>query len=160
MTSPKTAGPASGNGYIDAALLERLAAALETIGATLQRDTVNGVADPARVRVARDYDVLRGLLGRVDAPRPLRMHRDRTRAGGEEVHIEDSLPVSARTVVVESPGDGASGPVTECVDLTAAKDPSRLPLALISPTMPISRVEVVDPGDTLLAFGPSLPPIS
>lgn len=186
MPTSKSTGaePAPGPAAVamDAELAARLVAALEMIGTAIKRDEVNDDrvlalmaslaerpgdgreparnADPIRARAARDYDVLRGLLGRAGAPRPLNMRRSPNSQNQniEEIIFLDRLPSSATTVVVESPGDGASGPVTERFDDVTGGTKPTLELKLIRPTMPISRVEVLDVDDILVAFGPSLTP--
>lgn len=158
---------APGTVAIDAELANRLVAALEMIGAAFTLDAVNdghrvgnrgggsgGPPDPLRARAARDYDVLRGLLGRPGAPRPLRMHRD---PKGHALRVYDKFPASARSVAVESPGDGASDPITERFNING--DVDYLQLKKIQPAMLISRVEVFDQHHALVAFGPSIAPI-
>jgi hypothetical protein len=123
--------------------------------------------DPVRVRVAQDYDVLRGLLGRTDAPRPLRMHREPAGGGGQKdkkgktsdnaIVVEDPVPASASQAVVESPGAG-SGTVREELPVQGGTKP-RLLLIDITAAMPISRVEIYDKDRNLVAFGPSAAPI-
>jgi len=152
---------------IDAALADRLVAALEQIGTAMATDETTdgrsrgdgrrraGHVDRVRVRVARDYDVLRGLLGRADAPKPLRMHRRRDQ---NDVEIVDQLPVSSRRAVIESPGDGSSGPLRETLNVEATDTTLPLTETKILPTMPISRVEILDHNRTLVAFGPSAGP--
>jgi hypothetical protein len=172
-TSKSTPDPESEGAAVtlDADLAARLVAALETIGSAIVYDEINDsralsllsrlagrdgnghgpAPDPVRTRAARDYDVVRGLLGRVGAPRALSMHRVE-----ENIEVDDPLPVAAAYALVESPGTPATGPITERV----AVDPTcpRLVLTRISPAMPISRVEVFDCEDRFLAFGPSLEP--
>jgi len=151
---------------MDPALVDRLVRALESIAAAQGQQAPivvpSGVddsydpgsrPDPVRTRAARDYDVLRGLLGRTNAPRPLRMSRE-SKGDDNVVIIEDPIPPSARTAIVESPG-GASGPLTERIELSG----SSLLLDEIEATMSISRVELVACDDVLVAFGPSLAPI-
>jgi hypothetical protein len=139
---------------IDADVAERLIAALERIARGPAYDgRGTPQPDPVRARIARDFDVLRGLLGQPAAPRPLRMHRE-----SETVVVEESLPPESRAVVVESPGDGASGFVSERVDLRRRL--LELPLKKITDLMPISRVEIFDAEGALLAFGPSLAPLA
>ena len=167
---------------IDAELAGRLITALEMIGTAFALDEVNDdrtlalisrlaaqgsdgprsgeTTDPARARAARDYDVLRGLLGRAGAPQPLRMHRETSR-GGVAVYVvmDDALPVSARVAVVDSPGNRTSGPLTEYIEVSGGSGPpTRLTLREISPAMSISRIELLDRREALVAFGPSLPP--
>ena len=160
---------------MDAELVARLVSALEMIGTAFAVDEVNdaralslighlaargdgrpsaGILDPGRARAARDYDVLRGLLGQAGAPRPLTMRRS-----GDAVEFVDAAPLSAATVVVESPGDAETGALAERFDNIEGLTRPILKLARILQRMPISRVEVLDEQDTLLAFGPSLPPI-
>jgi hypothetical protein len=157
---------------IDAALADRLVAALEQIGTAMATDETTGdrsrrdghgppsTVDRTRIGVARDYNVLRGLLGRADAPQPLRMRRlkNSQEGGANTLIVADQFPVSAHSAVVESPGDGSSGPLREIIfDIDATT--STLPLTEILPTMPISRVEIFDRNRTLVAFGPSFRPI-
>jgi hypothetical protein len=160
---------------MDAELIARLVSALEMIGTAFAVDEVNdaralslighlagrgdgrpsaGILDPGRARAARDYDVLRGLLGKADAPRPLTMRRSR-----DTVVFVDAAPLSAATVVVESPGDAKTSALAERFDVEGLTTPT-LRLTRILQGMPVSRVEVLDEQDTLLAFGPSLPPIN
>jgi hypothetical protein len=158
---------------IDAELAGRLVAALELIGTAIAADDAPGArlgtggdgrrpggpVDPVRVRVARDYNVLRGLLGRADAPQPLRMHRVKTGGGPKSVSdnavvVDDKLPASARYAVVESLGDGNSGLEREPFEVDGNSTPT-LALTDIPSTMPISRVEIFDHNHTLVAFGPS-----
>jgi hypothetical protein len=164
---------------IDAELADRLVAALELIGTAYQPDGRQdqrrgsaGTPDPVRVRTARDYDVLRGLLGRAGAPRPLRMHREKSgggpkspkgpkiqnSAGDNAIVVDDPIPASARDAVVESPG-GGSGPLRELFDVSGGSTP-RLELTEITSSMPISRVEIFDLDGNLVAFGPSAAPIA
>jgi hypothetical protein len=176
MPSSKSNSPGSEPGpapiAIDAALADRLVAALEQIGTAMAADETTGdrsrgdghgppgTVDLTRIRVARDYDVLRGLLGRADAPQPLRMRRvQNSPRGGNTLIVADQFPVSAHSAVVESPGDGNSGPRRETIfDIDATT--STLPLTEILLTMPISRVEIFDRNRTLVAFGPSFEPIA
>jgi hypothetical protein len=168
-----TTKPTGGSDYsavaLDGDLAARLVAALETIGSAIALDEVTDARalslvarlagragyggapapDPVRSRAARDYDVLRGLLGRTGAPRGLNMGRSET-----DIVVNDPLPVAAAYAIVESPGTPSSGPVTERVD--ADPTSNLLTLANITPAMPISRVEVFDCEDRFLAFGPSL----
>jgi hypothetical protein len=160
---------------IDAELAARLVGALEMIGTAFTLDEVNeagalaliarlaerggdgraaGPTDPARARAARDYDVLRGLLGRAGAPQPLRMSRPR---GKDVVIVVEGPRVQASYAVAESPGDATSGPVTERVPV-GGSTPAKLTFTTISAAMPISRVELFDRNDVLVAFGPSLAP--
>ncbi|HEY7597729.1 MAG TPA: hypothetical protein VH969_31600 [Actinophytocola sp.] len=152
---------------IDPALVDRLVRALESIAAQGQQAptaVTSGIdnhdhhgprPDPVRSRAARDYDVLRGLLGRADAPLPLRMHR-KNEGYDTFVVIDDPIPPAARTAIVESPGDGKSGQLTEHIAIPD-NGKGELELDEISADMPISRVELVDCHDALVAFGPSLP---
>jgi hypothetical protein len=155
---------------IDAALADRLIAALEQIGTAMAADEATGdqsrrdghgppgTVDRTRIRIARDYDVLRGLLGRADAPQPLRMHREHGGNADNHIVVDDPLPVSAHAAVVESPGDGSTGPLREFIfDIDATT--STLPLTKVVSTMPISRVEIFDRTRTLVAFGPSFGPL-
>ncbi|RZU76725.1 hypothetical protein EV384_5401 [Micromonospora kangleipakensis] len=168
-TTKPTGDPAPSAVALDADLAARLVAALETIGSAITRDEVNDARalsllahltgrdgygggpapDPVRSRAARDYEVLRGLLGRAGAPRGLNMRRSEN-----DIVVDDPLPVSSAYAIVESPGTLSSGPVTERVDADPAAN--RLSLDRITQAMPISRVEVFDCEDTFLAFGPSL----
>lgn len=159
---------APGTVTIDAELAARLVEALERIGTAFPDDPSGGHpahartegtgrdngrdgqrVDPARDRAARDYDVLRGLLGRAGAPRPLRMHRDRN-----AVVVDDPVPMSATTAVIESPGEGST---PQRVGVVGGSKPT-LPLAQNTSTIPISRVELLDCHGVLVAFGPSLAP--
>ena len=109
--------------------------------------------DPVRFRTSRDFDVLTGLLGQSTGPLPLRMLRDR-----EGIVVVDGLPSGAFTVVVESPTDRPSSPVTEHIDVRRrAGKPVVLPLKRIDTAMSVSRIEVLDKQGALIAFGPSLP---
>jgi hypothetical protein len=141
---------------IGADVAERLIAALERIARGPAYDgRGTPQPDPVRARIARDFDVLRGLLGQPGTPRPLRMHRE-----SEAVFVDDTLPPESRAAVVESPGDGSSGFVSERIDLRRRlQDVVELPLKKITDPMPISRVEIFDAEGALLAFGPSLAPI-
>jgi hypothetical protein len=168
-------GPGPAAIAIDAELAGRLVAALELIGTAIAADEAPGArprtggdgrrpVDPVRVRVACDYNVLRGLLGRADAPQPLRMHRVKTGGGPKSVSdnavvVEDKLPASARFAVVESLGDGNSGLEREPFEVDGNSTPT-LALTQIPSTMPISRVEIFDHNHTLVAFGPSAAPIA
>jgi hypothetical protein len=133
--------------------------------------------DPTRVRAAQDYDVLRGLLGRTDAPRALRMRRvppgggggqksqkgQKGQGGGDNaIEVVDPVPASASLAVVESPGAGA-GPVREEFEVEGGSRPI-LALTDITAAMPISRVEIYDDDRKhdrkLVAFGPSAAPIA
>jgi hypothetical protein len=151
MSTSSSTDQAPGGVYLDAALAARLTDALESIGSAFSRGG-SAAPDPARARATRDYDVLRGLLGRAGAPLPLRMRRDR-----KAVVLVDPAPVAAVTAVVESPGDGRSGPLSEELDLACVSLPN-LPLTTITAAMPISRVELLSSAGQLVAFGPSLPP--
>jgi hypothetical protein len=174
-TTRSTGDPNPSAVALDADLAARLVAALETIGSAIAADDANGtrallaqltahngnggyggtpVPDPVRSRAARDYDVLRGVLGRAGAPRGLTMHRDKT-----DVVVDDPLPVSSAYAIVESPGTSSSGPVTERVTADP-KAPPCLHLERITQDMSISRVEIFDCEDKFLAFGPSLPAIT
>jgi hypothetical protein len=167
-SQPNSPGPEPGPAPIamSAELADRLIAALEQIGAGSRGDGRGPDGPPVdrvRVRIARDYDVLRGLLGRSDAPRALRMRRvpnggQRGGGGDNAVVFDDQLPLSASRAVVESPGDGSTGPLRETRDVDAAT--SRLLLTQIRSTMPISRVEIFDDHRSLVAFGPSAAPIA
>ena len=123
---------------IDAELAGRLVAALEQLGVAVASDRHperdaderllhGGIVDPVRARASRDYEVLRGMLGRADAPTPLRMTRRRPSGdpifkeqdAGEreyysdnEIVVLDEVPLSATHAIVESPGrsQGAISP--------------------------------------------------
>jgi hypothetical protein len=164
---------------IDPQLADRLVAALELIGATSKygegpddRIGSYGTPDPTRERTARDHDVLRGLLGRIDAPRPLRMRRSKSDGGdcgGQTIPegpagsdnflcIIDAVPPTAKCAVVESPVQG-SDPLQDEVPIhDPTKSPIRLDLTKITATKPISRVEIFDDKNRLVAFGPSAGP--
>lgn len=177
-SKPSDAGSGSGQGpvVIDAELAAKLVGAIEMMGAAFTMDEVNegralaliarlaerggdaaraaATPDPARARASRDYDVLRGLLGRTRAPAPLRMHREKRR---NTVVIDQKAPKKAVTAVVESDGD--SGSTTDRFDIRGQTHPLSLPLTDISAAMPVARVELLDDRDELVAFGPSLPPL-
>ncbi|GIF23448.1 hypothetical protein BJ973_004060 [Actinoplanes tereljensis] len=158
-TNKSTGGSTPSTIALDADLAARLVAALETIGSAIDSGQGNGtralahptgpVPDPVRSRAARDYDVLRGVLGRAGAPHGLSMHRDKT-----DIVVDNPLPVSATYAIVESPGTPSSGPVAERV--IADPTVNRLNLDEITQDMSISRVEVFDCDGRFLAFGPSL----
>jgi hypothetical protein len=178
---PGSTGSQPGQGppmiAIDPKLARRLVKALERIGNPYGGDGRDPrEPDPTRVRTAQDYDVLRGLLGRTDAPRALRMHRDTPAGGGQTlksrknkrsqasgdnvVVVEDPFPASASLAVVESPGAG-SGTVREEFDVKGGTT-ATLELIDITAKMAISRVEIYDKDDkdrNLVAFGPSAAPI-
>jgi hypothetical protein len=80
------------------------------------------------------------------------------RRSRDTVVFVDAAPQSAATVVVESPGDAKTGALAERFDIEELTTPT-LRLTRILQRMPVSRVEVLDERGTLLAFGPSLPPI-
>lgn len=149
MSDSTTKGP------IDADLVARIVAQLMAAmaAAAPDRSAAQPQAAPERVRVSRDYEVLRGLLGQSGAARPLRMKREK---GGFQ--IIDRPPRAATAAEVESDGTGER-PVTESVDLTKLAAPGTVTLATITQTMPISRVELFDEVGELVAFGPSLPPL-
>jgi hypothetical protein len=161
---------------IDPQLADRLLAALELIGTNYKYGEgpgdyqgSEGTPDPTRERTARDHDVLRGLLGRTDAPRPLRMERFKFDGGGEKVQknqassdnfllVKDPVPPTAKRAVVESPVQG-SDPLQDEVNISNPdQSPVRLVLTNITATKPISRVEIFDDKRRLVAFGPSAGP--
>jgi hypothetical protein len=166
---------------IDAELAGRLVAALEQLGVAVasdrdkdERHLDGGTVDPVRARASRDYEVLRGLLGRADAPTPLRMRRQRPYGGGEpvtgkdggerdysdnEVVVLDEVPLSATKAIVESPGDRSTTSVTEDFPIDPGERPLTLALTKIPARLPISRVEIVDDKNKLVAFGPSFGPL-
>jgi hypothetical protein len=169
---------------MDAELAGRLVAALEQLGVAVAPDRsrdrggderllYGGTVDPVRARASRDYEVLRGLLGRADAPTPLRMLRQRPgggsreaeRGGGEldvvdnEIVVLDPVPLSACLAIVESPGDGSTSPLTEEVSIDPRELQPTLALTEISANLPISRVEIVDKNKKLVAFGPAFEPL-
>ena len=167
---------------IDAELADRLVAALEQLGGAVasdrgkdERNLFGGTVDPVRARASRDYEVLRGMLGRADAPTPLRMRRRRTFAKGEpaveqqdasewndgdnQVEVLDPVPLSANYALVESLGDGSTSAVTEKVDLRHGDRTPTLHLHDIRAALPISRVEIFDNQHKLVAFGPSFDPL-
>jgi hypothetical protein len=164
---------------IDPQLADRLLAALELIGANYRsgdgpdsrRLGWDGTPDPTRERTARDHDVLRGLLGRTDAPRPLRMTRKKTDAGGggqtiqqgqagsdNFLQVDDSVPPTAKYAIVESPVQGSDSLQDEVEIPDPNQRPVRLDLTNITATKPISRVEIFDEQSRLVAFGPSAGP--
>ena len=150
-------------------------AALEQFGYAYGRGGEHRKPDPTRVRAAQDYDVLRGLLGRTDAPRPLQMERrpaggggggdpvkskksKKSKASDNVVVVKDPIPASASLAVVESLDTGA-GPLHEEFDVKGEITPT-LTLTEITAAMPISRVEIYDDDRNLVAFGPSAAPIA
>jgi hypothetical protein len=180
MPTSKSNNPGSGPDQrpaaiaMDADLADRLVAALEQLGVAVSPDMrqddrrrLDGTPDPTRERTARDHDVLRGLLGRTDAPRPLRMRRvefcpDSSRKthtnGDNAIVIDDEVPSTARYAIVESPVPG-SDPLRERVKLPDQTRPC-LELTEITATMPISRIELFAHDRKLVAFGPSAGPIA
>ena len=173
--------PASSSGpdkvTVDAEVLERLAGALEMIGTAFAADEVSDaralalvarfaaeresfggmgfvrVVDQAQMRVARDYEVIRGLLGRGDAPRPLRMKRQKDNT----VVVEDRVPDRAVQALVEAAGRQ----VPEVFDLTdGSYDRVVLRLSTIARGEPITRIELLAANGALVAFGPSLAPLA
>ena len=187
MPSSKPSNPGSGpdkrppDSAIDAELAVRLVAALEQLGVAVasdrgkdDRNLFGGTVDPVRARASRDYEVLRGMLGRADAPTPLRMRRRRTFAKGEpaveqqdasewndgdnQVEVLDPVPLSANYALVESLGDGSTSPVTDKVSIVGVRKPTLL-LREVRAALPISRVEIFDVKDKLVAFGPSFDPL-
>jgi hypothetical protein len=158
---------------IDPTLADRLLAALELIGVNSRYRGWDGTPDPTRERTARDYDVLRGLLGRTDAPRPLRMDRVVSGGGGGQeskaqkgqtggdnaLIVRDQIPATAKTAIVESPVQG-SDPLRDEVVIPSHSPDARLELKKITKEKPISRVEIFDDQSRLVAFGPSAGPIT
>jgi hypothetical protein len=166
---------------MDAELAGRLVAALEQLGGAVASDRnrderllYGGTVDPVRARASRDYEVLRGMLGRADAPTPLRMTRRRPSGdpifkeqdAGEreyysdnEIVVLDEVPLSATRAIVESPGDTSTTSVTEEVPIEAGDRKPVLPLYKIRAALPISRVEIFDNKHKLVAFGPSFDPL-
>jgi hypothetical protein len=174
---------------IDAELAGRLVAALEQLGVAVASDRHperdaderllhGGIVDPVRARASRDYEVLRGMLGRADAPTPLRMTRRRSsgdpifkeqdageRDAGQRdfsdnrVEVLDLVPLSANYALVESLGDGSTSAVTDKVPIRGDRTPTLL-LREFRAALPISRVEIFDVKDKLVAFGPSFGPLS
>jgi hypothetical protein len=165
---------------MDAELAGRLVAALERLGGAVASDRdrderllYGGTVDPVRARASRDYEVLRGMLGRADAPTPLRMLRRRPyggegpfeKDGGErsvvdnEIVVLDPVPLSAICAIVESPGDQSTSPLTEEVSIDPRETQPTLALTDISARLPISRVEIVDKNEKLVAFGPAFEPL-
>jgi hypothetical protein len=154
---------------IDPKFADRLMAVLERIGAAYVPDGSDGKPDPTRERTARDYDVLRGLLGRTDAPRPLRMNRvpsggypqakaRQGQTGGDNaLKVLDVIPSTAECAIVESPVQG-SDPLREEVEIPDLTPPVFLELETITKDKPISRVEIFDDKSRLVAFGPSAGP--
>lgn len=179
-SKPSESGSGSGRGpvVIDAELAARLVEVLDKLGTASTLDELNegralaliaslaeraggasraaATPDPARARAARDYDVLRGLLGRAGAPAPLRMHREKR---SNTLVIDDKGPPKAVSLVVESPGDGTSGPTTEVFNIRGQTYPLIRRLVDITPAMTVARVELLDDRGELVAFGPSLPPL-
>jgi hypothetical protein len=158
---------------IDPTFADRLLVALERIGAAYGVGGSEGTPDPTRERTARDYDVLRGLLGRTDAPRPLRMERDpvgcdsgqqskaqKGQKGGDNALIVlDEIPATAKCAIVESPVQG-SDPLRDEVEINRFAPPVCLDLNTITKDKPISRVEIFDDKRRLVAFGPSAGPVT
>jgi hypothetical protein len=186
MPSSISSNPGSGPDQrpaiaIDAELAGRLVAALEQLGVAVASDRdaderflYGGIVDPVRARASRDYEVLRGILGRADAPTPLRMTRQRPScdpisterdAGEREYHndneivVLDEVPLSATHAIVESPGDTSTTSVTEEVHIEAGDRKPVLPLYRIRAALPISRVEIFDNKHKLVAFGSSFDPL-
>jgi hypothetical protein len=193
MPSSKSSNQGSGpdkrppDSAIDAELAVRLVAALEQLGVAVapdrgkdDRNLFGGTVDPVRARASRDYEVLRGMLGRADAPTPLRMRRERSFSRGEpaveeqdageqdagqrdfsdnQVEVLDLVPLSASYAIVESLGDGSTSAVTEKVDLRHGDRTPTLHLHDIRAALPISRVEIFDNQHKLVAFGPSFDPL-
>jgi hypothetical protein len=190
MPTSKSTDPGSGPDQrpaiaIDAELADRLVAALEQLGVAVASDRHpdrdaderllhGGIVDPVRARASRDYEVLRGMLGRADAPTPLRMTRRRPSGdpifeeqdAGEreyysdnEIVVLDEVPLSATRAIVESPGDTSTTSVTEEVPIEAGDRKPVLPLYKIRAALPISRVEIFDNKHKLVAFGPSFDPL-
>ena len=187
MPTSKSTDPGSGPDQrpaiaIDAELADRLVAALEQLGGAVasdrgkdERNLFGGTVDPVRARASRDYEVLRGMLGRADAPTPLRMRRERSYGQGEpaveeqdagerdindnRIVVLDPVPLTAHEAIVESPGDGSTTPLSERVRIPAGESTPTLALTTIRGALPISRVEIVDVKDKLVAFGPSLGPL-
>jgi hypothetical protein len=193
MPSSKSSNPGSGpdkrppDSAIDAELAVRLVAALEQLGVVFapdrgkdDRNLFGGTVDPVRARASRDYEVLRGMLGRADAPTPLRMRRERSFSRGEpadeepdageqdagqwdfsdnRVEILDLVPLSASYAIVESLGDGSTSAVTDKVDLPPGDRTPTLHLRDVRAALPISRVEIFDNKHKLVAFGPSFDPL-
>ena len=164
---------------MDAELAGRLVAALERLGGAVASDRdrderllYGGTVDPVRARASRDYEVLRGMLGRADAPTPLRMLRqrpggsegpfekdadERSHYSDNEIVVLDPLPLSATFAIVESPGDQSTSPLTDRVPI--GTEDQTLPLDRITANLPISRVEIVDKNEKLVAFGPAFEPL-
>ncbi|MET0419032.1 MAG: hypothetical protein ABW022_23715 [Actinoplanes sp.] len=157
---------------LDAELANRLVAALEHRGAG--GFPPGGGVDPVRARASRDYEVLRGMLGRADAPTPLRMRRRpiffegkhgrpdgrKANGGDNRVEILDRVPLAARYALVESLGDGSTSAVTDRVPISGGYPPPTLLLLRdVRAALPISRVEIFDAKDRLVAFGPSFAPL-
>jgi hypothetical protein len=186
MPSSKSSNPGSGPDQrpaiaIDAELAGRLVAALEQLGVAVASDRDaderllhGGIVDPVRARASRDYEVLLGMLGRADAPTPLRMTRRRPagdpifkeQEAGEreyysdnEIVVLDGVPLSATHAIVESPGDTSTTSMTEEVPIEVGDRKPVLPLYKIQAALPISRVEIFDNKHKLVAFGPSFDPL-
>jgi hypothetical protein len=192
MPSSKPSNPGSGpdkrppDSTIDAELAVRLVTALEQLGVVFapdrgkdDRNLFGGTVDPVRARASRDYEILRGMLGRADAPTPLRMRRERSFARGEpageeqdagerdadrwdssdnQIEVLDLVPLSASYAIVESLGDGSTSTVTDKVYLRGDRTPT-LHLHDVRAALPISRVEIFDDKHKLVAFGPSFDPL-
>jgi hypothetical protein len=167
---------ASGKVTVDVEVLERLASALESMGTAFVVDELSearAVALVARLaaergvgaaastststgteeqrRVSRDYEVLRGLLGRAGAARSLRMRRQQD----NRLVIDDEPPPSAATVRVATAGGTR-------LDIPLPAPPRRgapLPLGAAAPGQRLVRIELVDAGGALVAFGPALAPV-
>jgi hypothetical protein len=187
MPSSKSSNPGSGpdkrppDSAIDAELAVRLVAALEQLGVVFapdrgkdDRNLFGGTVDPVRARASRDYEVLRGMLGRADAPTPLRMTRrrpsgdpifeeqdpgEREYYSDNEIVVLDEVPLSATRAIVESLGDGSTSAVTDKVDLPPGDRTPTLHLRDVRAALPISRVEIFDNKHKLVAFGPSFDPL-
>jgi hypothetical protein len=135
---------------VDAQIIDRLTQALEKIGAAIPAPRSVTPANEAQARVARDYEVLRGLLGgraRVDG-RALRMSRTKNNT----ITIDDDVPAGAVRAEVDANG------VIELIVLTGTK-PEVLKLQTIARPDAISRIELLTADGALIAFGPSLPPL-
>jgi hypothetical protein len=157
---------------LEAEVIDRLAHALEMIGVAFtvdevtdaralelvarfaaERESFGGLMvtkpNPAIAGVTRNYEVLRGLLGRGDAPRPLRMRRGKDNT----VTFDEAPPPRAERAVVEA----AERSVREPFDVRRG---GALRLKQIQPADTITRVELFDAEGTLVAFGPSFAPLS
>lgn len=171
MTTSKQSGGEDGGVLVGAGLVEELAHAVRALATAFAADEAGEAylfkaladarrsqpaASPEQIRTSRDYDVLRGLLGRVDAAKVVAARRER-----DAIVIESAIPASAVEVVIQS----ASGVVERVplflggqeVSVGITGPPYRLPLGRIGPHDPVVRLELLDRGGALVALGPYLP---